>query len=469
MVQEQKYHKTLSRILLGAIFLGLVAAMLFISNFKLAGFLNCVTIFVVVFFFVYLIRHISFAWAALGVSWNPTIRKINVESASVVEQPLTTENLPTLSILLPCHNEAKVIRRLVERLMVIDYPADKYEVIAINDGSKDKTAELLDGLKSVYAPKLKVLHRLGDEWKKKPGKSAALNKALEIATGEVIAVYDADHLPEMGSLKLLVRHFKNPSVGAAMGRCMIINRDYNLLTKLIYIDYLSGYLANEYGRQTIHNLPAYGGANCAVRRSLLEFLGGYNVDTVTEDTDINTRTVLAGYDVVFERDAVSWEESVDNLRIFWKQRYRWAYGHQHVLYDYFIDVLTTKNLDFLQKVEYTMFLFLFHGPVIMFIGLILVVLYALGLGVPFDPIKATSVWILMFLGPFTEMGAGMISEKRLGGYIPHPLYLIMFFPLFFVSIFLCTKAFFDGIIRPIIGRRYVWVKTERSGVVSNGK
>ena len=121
------------------------------------------------------------------------------------------------------------------------------------------------------------------------GKSGALNAALEHARGEVIVVFDADHKCRSDVIKRLVRHFADPTVGAVQGRCIVRNSEESSLAKTIAIDYYCGYLVNEYGRQSLYSLPAYGGANCAVRASSLRALGGWNEDSVTEDTDLTLR------------------------------------------------------------------------------------------------------------------------------------------------------------------------------------
>ena len=167
------------------------------------------------------------------------------------------------------------------------------------------------------------------------GKSGALNTALATATGDVIVVFDADHKPRADVLRRLVRHFADPDVGAVQGRCIVRNSEDSSLAKTIAVDYYCGYLVNEYGRQSLYDLPAYGGANCAVRGELdLREFGGWNPETVTEDTDLTLRLVLAGQRVRFDVTAIDTEESVSTFRRFWRQRYRWARGHQQAWREY---------------------------------------------------------------------------------------------------------------------------------------
>src|SRR3954451_22990763 len=106
------------------------------------------------------------------------------------------------------------------------------------------------------------------------------------------------------------------------------------MTKSVFVDFLSGYLGNEYGRQALFELPAYGGANCAVRMSTLRALGGGNPETVTEDTYLTLRVLMAGQRVREDVSAIYFEEAVVSAQRCWKQRYGWARGHQKFLRDY---------------------------------------------------------------------------------------------------------------------------------------
>ena len=125
------------------------------------------------------------------------------------------------------------------------------------------------------------------------------------------------------------------------GRCIVRNSVQSKLARSIAIDYFSGYLVNEYGRQALFELPAYGGANCAVRATTLRRLGGWNTESVTEDTDLTLRVVMLGDRVRYDITAVDTEEGATTLRRFISQRYRWARGHQQVWRDYRGYVLRT--------------------------------------------------------------------------------------------------------------------------------
>jgi len=402
---------------------------------------NSVLIFILeVVFVIFFARHLIFAVSAMRTA-----------DTDLTLPPNADQFTPPITVLVACKNEESVVDALVASLLDFDYPGDHLQVIIVDDGSTDSTAERLDAW-AARTPALHVIHRHPHAG---GGKSGALNTALEIATGEVIVVFDADHQPNKDVLWRLSRHFEDPGVGAVQGRCTIVNPDDTPLTRLIAIDYLAGYLVNEYGRQSIYRLPAYGGANCAVRASSLRALGGWNPNTVTEDTDLTLNLILDGQRVRYDVTAVDREEGVVTLSRYWRQRYRWARGHQEVWRDYRWQVWRSDRLTRTEKVETMMFLLVFHLPVLSFLGLILLVPWLLGITHPYDAVHAYVLWTLLFLGPLMELGAGLLVARAPRRWA---LSLIFFLPLFFVSVALCTKAWWDG----MLGRPYTWVKTSRS-------
>lgn len=282
-----------------------------------------------------------------------------------------------------------------------------------------------------------------------------MNEALAVASGEIAVVFDADHRPRPDAVRRLVRHFAHPKVAAVQGRCVISNAQDSPLASLVALDYYGGYLVNEYGRQAVGGLPAYGGANGAVRTSLLRSMGGWNEDSVTEDTDLTIRLLLRGYLVRYDVTAVDEEEGVVTFRRFWRQRYRWARGHQQCWRDYRRAVWQSPHLGLVEKIETTMFLYAFHMPAVAALGLVVMILWGLGIAAPAVASLLFVYTMMLFLGPLVEIGGGMIlagETKRSAAS------LAWFLPLFFVSMAICTKAWFDG----IVGRRYSWVKTARS-------
>lgn len=405
-------------------------------------------------FLLFFIRHLAFVEVAARTLQPWSASEDSGSDAGADQLAARPDRTPALSVLVACHNEEQVLHRLKSALRAFDYPSDLLQLIVINDGSSDRTGELLDRWASQDS-NLLALHRPAGA---PGGKSGALNAALPHVTGEVVVVFDADHRPHPDVPRRLARHFADPGVGAVQGRCRILNGEMSLVGTLVEMDYLAGYLVNEFGRQAVFRLPAYGGANCAVRTASLRAVGGWNENSVTEDTDLTLRLVLSGQRIRYDVTAIDDEEAVTTLRRYWTQRYRWARGHQQVWRDYRGAVWRSSRLSLLEKIETTMFLFVFHVPVFSFLGIGLLLAGFVGftpLGSPLDQAAAV-FWTLLLLGPLLELSTGLL----LSGAAPRKASLLIFFlPLFFVSIALCTKAWLDG----VLDRRYSWAKTARSG------
>ncbi|MEO7981647.1 MAG: glycosyltransferase [Sporichthyaceae bacterium] len=392
-------------------------------------------------FLAFFLRHVAFASAS--VRWAP--------KDLYAENEVDLGYRPNVSILVACHNEALVAESLVRGLSALHYSRARLEVILVDDASTDGTGDLLERL-TAGQRHMRVLHRLPGSG---GGKSGALNEAAEVARGEIIVIFDADHIPRRNVVDRLVRHFQDTRVSAVQGRCVVRNSVQSKLARSIAIDYFSGYLVNEYGRQALFELPAYGGANCAVRASTLRELGGWNADSVTEDTDLTLRVLLHGYRVRYDITAVDTEEGATTLKRFVGQRYRWARGHQQVWRDYRRAVLTSPGLSLAERVETMMFLLVYHVPVLCTITLLMTGLRVAGVGPHVSLFELLPLAALLFAGPFCELAVGLIvgrAPRRSAWSIAWMT------PIFFVFMLVCTRAWVDG----LLGRSYSWVKTARS-------
>jgi 1,2-diacylglycerol 3-beta-glucosyltransferase len=395
-------------------------------------------------FLVFFFRHLAFAVSA--ARW----AERDLDAPTIGAQSFT----PSVAVLVACKDEELVVDGMVAALLALDYPPAAMTVVVVDDASTDGTGARLDAWAAAN-PRLRVLHRLPDAG---GGKSGALNDALAMVQADVAIIFDADHQPERTVLRRLVRHFRDPNVGAVMGRCVVRNGVESSLASTIFIDYLSGYLVNEYGRQALFELPAYGGANCAVRTDLIRSLGGWNPHTVTEDTDLTLRVLLGGWRVRYDPSAVDFEEAVLSPHRFWKQRYRWARGHQKCLRDYWRPLMLSRHLSLAQKLETMLFLWVYHVPVLCGLGLLLISLRAFGIGGA-SAIGLLPLSALLFAGPFTELAVGLLLGRveRRAAWM-----LVGFVPAFGMSILTATAAYLDG----MWGRAYSWSKTARSGATS---
>lgn len=257
-------------------------------------------------------------------------------------EPLPMEKIPFISVMVPAHNEAKVIGQTVEALLRFNYPEDKYEIIVINDNSSDESAQILDGMKKKNPYRnLKIINT--DSITGGKGKSNALNIGYQSCKGELIAIYDADNTPERDALMLLAKELvMDDTLGAVIGKFRTRNRDASLLTRFINIETLSFQWMAQAGRWKLFRLCTIPGTNFIIRKSVVDAIGGWDVKAVAEDTEISFRIYMMGYRIKFVPRAVTWEQEPQTVKVWFKQRTRWVKGNIYVL---------VKNIPLLFKKE----------------------------------------------------------------------------------------------------------------------
>lgn len=238
---------------------------------------------------------------------------------------------PMVSIMVPAHNESIVIRKTVLSLLGFDYPKDRYEIIVINDNSSDHSAEVLKEIQKNH-PTRKLIVINTDNIMGGKGKSNALNIALSVAKGTVIAIYDADNTPAPDALRILVENLmEDDKLGAVIGKFRTRNRNASLLTRFVNIETLAYQCMNQAGRYFFFKLCTIPGTNYVIRRSIIDAMGGWDTKALSEDTEISFRLYRMGYYIKFMPLAVTWEQEPQKLKQWFKQRTRWAKGNLYVL------------------------------------------------------------------------------------------------------------------------------------------
>lgn len=255
---------------------------------------------------------------------------------------LPAQELPFVSVMVPAHNEAKVIGQTVRALLKFRYPKNRYEIIVINDNSSDESAQILAGIQKENPDRALTIINT-DAVTGGKGKSNALNIGYRSCRGEFIAIYDADNTPEADALRLLAQELKgDESLGAVIGKFRTRNRDASLLTRFINIETLSFQWMAQAGRWKLFGLCTIPGTNFIIRRSVVEEIGGWDVKAVAEDTEISFRIYMMGKRIKFVPGAVTWEQEPQTVPVWFKQRTRWVKGNIYVL---------VKNVPLLFKKE----------------------------------------------------------------------------------------------------------------------
>lgn len=233
-------------------------------------------------------------------------------------EPPRIETCPKVSILVPCHNEQEDIRETIEHLAGIRYP--DFEIIAINDGSSDRTADILGELMS-RIERLRVI-----TLDRNYGKAMALRAGAYASQGEYLMCVDADALLDEAALDWMIPHFlQGPRVAAVTGNPRVKNRQ-GLLARIQIGEFTSIIGLVKRSQRDLGRIFTVSGVHVCYRKRALHEVGYWSADTVTEDIDISWRLQLQHWDIRYEPRALSWVVVPETLPGLWRQRLRWARG-----------------------------------------------------------------------------------------------------------------------------------------------
>jgi len=233
-------------------------------------------------------------------------------------------DLPRVTVQLPIFNEQYVVDRLLDAICKLDYPKEKLDIQLLDD-STDETVEVARALVERYAAlgnPVVYVHRDNREG----FKAGALEAGLQTAKGEFVAIFDADFVPPPDFLLKCIHHFTDPKVGMVQTRWTHINRNYSLLTEVEAI-LLDGHFVLEHsGRARSGVFFNFNGTAGMWRRKAIEEAGGWEHDTLTEDTDLSYRAQLKGWKFLYLQDVECPAELPVEMTAFKTQQARWAKG-----------------------------------------------------------------------------------------------------------------------------------------------
>jgi len=232
--------------------------------------------------------------------------------------PPVTERV---SVIVPAYNEREGIESAVRSLASGDHPGG-IEVIVVDDGSTDGTADIAEAL---GLPNVRVIR------KPNGGKSSALNTGVAAASADIIVMVDGDTVFEEDSVRQLVQPFADQEVGAVAGNVKVGNRK-SLVARWQHIEYVIGFNLDRRLYEALRCMPTVPGAIGAWRKDALLAIGGMSDDTLAEDTDVTIAFCRAGWKVVYEGQARAWTEAPASLGQLWRQRYRWSYGTMQAMW-----------------------------------------------------------------------------------------------------------------------------------------
>jgi len=362
--------------------------------------------------------------------------------------------LPCISVIVPCHNEGRVIAHTINALQKLDYPSNKIEFLLIDDGSTDNTAEVIRGFAA--DPRIRLLGVPAPLSAR--GKSGALNYALSQARHPLLAIYDADNLPEPGALRpLAVQLVRNPKLAAAVGMYRAWNRRRALITRFVNIEGIGFQWMVQAGRWMLMRLTMLPGTNYVIHKAIVEKMGGWDEQALTEDSELTVRLYQAGYQVQLVPTSVSWEQEPESLKVWFRQRRRWVRGFNYVLQKHAAGLLRARprRIAFEILSSHLLYYFFFLAVVISDALLILCLAGLVNIRVP-GPYSL--VWILAYATFVLQLVIALSCEPGEDSAGNILLTFVMYFTYCQLWIPVVAAAFYDDFI---IHRAIKWAKTER--------
>jgi len=228
------------------------------------------------------------------------------------------DDLPFVSVLVAAYCEEAVIERTVESLIAMNYPRDAYEIVIVDDGSTDRTCEILAPY--VRQGQIRLVRKLQNE-----GKAMALNDAFPLLHGEIVVVVDADIQTRPEVLRYMVPHFQSGRVAAVTGNPEVTNTD-SLLAKIQATEFASIVSVLRRAQRVWRRILTVSGAITAFRKSAVVDVGLFDPEMATEDIALAWKLQRKFYDVRYEPRAVVATQVPEGLGPLWRQRKRWALG-----------------------------------------------------------------------------------------------------------------------------------------------
>ncbi len=334
------------------------------------------------------------------------------------QQPAPLSQYPLVAVLIPCFNESDNAEETISYALQLNYP--HFEVIAINDGSSDNTAAVLDRLAAKYE-RLRVVHLATNQ-----GKAMALQAGSLVTEAEYLIGIDGDALLDPHAAHWMIRHFlADSSIAAVTGNPRIRTRS-TLLGRIQVGEFSSIVGMIKRAQRSFGRVFTVSGVITAFRKSAVHQVGYWSPNMLTEDIDITWKLQRAGWDVAFEPNALVWILMPETLNGLWKQRLRWAMGGAQVLIKN-IDVLFKPKLNFLWPLICELCLTLLWSYLMLFIAILWLLHSVLG-------ISALS----HISSPFLPYGSGILLGATC---------LIQF----------ALSKWMDSRYEPNLGKNYYWM------------
>jgi len=368
-------------------------------------------------------------------------------SKKKLHDSLENSFVPSFSIILPVKNEEIVVNSVLNALSNLNYPENRREIIVVEDGSTDKTLEICMNYAKNH-DRFKVLHR-----ESSCGKPSALNFGLNYAKGDIVAVFDADSIPDPNVLMKASAYFRNTGIDAIQGKTLSANAARNMLTRFASYEEVIWCEIYLRGKDLLKLFVHFKG-NCQfIRRDVLMRVKGFDERVLCEDMELSAKLLDNGYTIRYASDVVALQESPSNLKTLFRQRTRWFRGTMEVAFKY--GRLMTRPNKKTFDAETT-----FFAPFLLIASL----LPYLGILFNFLALPATVWWsFLLWLSIlFSALSLIVFGSALVVATKPRKARSLLWLP--FIYFYLSFQSFVAlyALILIILKRPRQWTKTDRT-------
>ena len=296
-------------------------------------------------FCLFLIFYYSVVQVSLAAAYVRSRKKRSLEIAPIFD----VTNAPKVTVQLPMYNEMYVAERIIEKTAEIDYPRDKFQIQVLDD-STDETKDIIaNKVKELAAKGIDIIHIHRTD--RTGYKAGALDSAMDKVSGEFIAIFDADFVPDTDFLLKTIPYFQDEKIGVVQTRWGHLNKTYSMLTELQAFG-LNGHFAIEQGgRSTNGHYINFNGTAGIWRKSCIADAGGWEHDTITEDLDLSYRAQMKGWQFKYLEDVISPAELPITMSALKSQQHRWMKGGAEVFMKMWKRLVKNPNVRFTDKVH----------------------------------------------------------------------------------------------------------------------
>ncbi|MCL1077735.1 glycosyltransferase [Parashewanella spongiae] len=379
------------------------------------------------------------------------------------ETPKVFKELPKITVQIPLYNEVLVAQRIVDSIVLLEYPKDKLQIQIVDDSTDDTSRVIAERVDFFQQQGINIQHV--QRTNRHGFKAGALKEAMDSATGEFIAIFDADFIPTPNTLLKSINHFTQPDIAMVQFRWEHLNRRSSLLTKIQAIMLDAHFGLEQHVRCASNMLFNFNGTAGIWRTTAIIDAGHWSADTLTEDLDLSYRAQLAGWKMLYLNDLTCPGELPADMNAFKSQQFRWAKGGVEVMMKMLPTVWKSK-LPVTKKIESSFHLANNLAYFIMLIDTLIFLVPSLYLRDQYDFLNIWWVDIpLLLLSSgghlaYLYFGQHVLGRSRSRAFIKLPSLMMLGIQLAINN----SKAGVEG----LFGKKTEFVRTPKTGELEQG-